>query len=60
MIKGGYPFVLLWLSENVSSYGREIDRFFDLIHSITGVTFVLVAGAMVLFLMQQKSVYAGS
>ena len=39
-----------WLPENVSTYGQEIDWLFHLIYYITGVTFLLVAGAFVAFL----------
>ncbi|MBI4638579.1 MAG: cytochrome c oxidase subunit II [Candidatus Rokubacteria bacterium] len=40
----------LWLPENVSTYGRDIDWLFELIFWITGLTFVLVAVAFVAFL----------
>ncbi len=39
-----------WLPPNVSTYGEEIDFLFTLIYYITGVSFLLVAGAMVAFL----------
>src|SRR2546430_16913302 len=39
-----------WLPENVSTYGREIDWLFHLIYVITGITFILVAAAMIPFL----------
>src|SRR6266850_405367 len=39
-----------WLPENVSTYGREIDWLFHLIYYITGVTAILVFGAMLVFL----------
>ena len=39
-----------WLPENVSTYGREIDWLFHLIYVITGITFILVAAAMIAFL----------
>jgi cytochrome c oxidase subunit 2 len=39
-----------WLPENVSTYGAEIDGLFRLIYWITCVTFLLVMGLMVLFL----------
>ncbi len=42
--------MLSWLPENVSTYGQDIDRLFYLIYYITGVAFLLVAGAMVIFL----------
>ncbi len=41
--------MMSWLPENVSTYGEDIDRLFYLIYYITGVTFLLVAGAMVAF-----------
>src|SRR5256712_14211996 len=43
-----------WLPENVSTYGREIDWLFHLIYAITGVTFVLVAAAMIAFLIMYR------
>ena len=42
--------MLSWLPENVSTYGADIDSLFYLIYYITGVSFLLVAGAMVVFL----------
>ena len=39
-----------WLPENVSTYGADIDFLFYVIYYITGVAFILVAGAMVAFL----------
>ncbi len=39
-----------WLPEDVSTYGKEIDFLFYLIYYITGGTFVLVAAAMIAFL----------
>jgi len=42
--------MMSWLPENVSSYGQDIDWLFYLIYYITGATFVLVAAAMVIFL----------
>jgi len=39
-----------WLPENVSTYGKDIDRLFYIIYYITGTTFLLVTGALVLFL----------
>jgi len=39
-----------WLPEDVSSYGKDIDFLFHLIYYITGATFVLVAAAMIAFL----------
>jgi cytochrome c oxidase subunit II len=42
--------MMSWLPENVSTYGQDIDWLFYLIYYITGVTFILVAAAMVAFL----------
>ncbi|HEV8676481.1 MAG TPA: cytochrome c oxidase subunit II, partial [Methylomirabilota bacterium] len=42
--------MMAWLPENVSTYGQDVDWLFYLIYYITGVTFVLVAGAMIIFL----------
>ncbi len=42
--------MMSWLPENVSTYGNDIDRLFYLIYYITGATFLLVAVAMVAFL----------
>ncbi len=42
--------MLRFLPQNVSTYGGEIDFLFYLIYYITGVAFLLVAGAMVTFL----------
>jgi cytochrome c oxidase subunit 2 len=39
-----------WLPENVSTYGKDIDRLFYIIYYITGATFLLVTAALVLFL----------
>jgi len=39
-----------WLPENVSTYGQEIDWLFHLIYYITGVTFVLVFVALLVFI----------
>ena len=39
-----------WLPENVSTYGRDIDWLFHLIYYITGITAILVFGAMIIFL----------
>jgi cytochrome c oxidase subunit 2 len=43
-----------WLPENVSTYGRDIDWLFHLIYAITGVTAILVFGAMVVFLVMYR------
>jgi cytochrome c oxidase subunit II len=42
--------MLRWLPPNVSTYGEEIDWLFYLIYYITGATFILVATAMIAFL----------
>ncbi len=39
-----------WLPEDVSTYGKDIDFLFHLIYYITGATFVLVAAALIAFL----------
>ena len=39
-----------WLPEDVSTYGKDIDFLFYLIYYITGAIFVLVAVAMIAFL----------
>ena len=39
-----------WLPEDVSTYGKDIDFLFHLIYYITGAIFVLVAAAMIAFL----------
>jgi cytochrome c oxidase subunit 2 len=39
-----------WLPENVSTYGQDIDWLFYLIYYITGITFVLVTVALLVFL----------
>jgi cytochrome c oxidase subunit 2 len=39
-----------WLPENVSTYGGDIDSLLYLITWITGITFVLVQGALLVFL----------
>ena len=46
--------MMSWLPENVGSYGQEIDWLFHLIYYITAVTFVLVAVAMVAFLIKYR------
>lgn len=42
--------MLSWLPENASTYGTDIDSLFALIYYITGVTFLLVEGLLLLFL----------
>ncbi|MBI2460175.1 MAG: cytochrome c oxidase subunit II [Candidatus Rokubacteria bacterium] len=46
--------MLRWLPENVSTYGQEIDFLFYLIYYITGGIFVLVAAAMIVFLVRYR------
>ena len=43
-----------WLPENVSTFGRDIDWLFHLIYAITGITFILVAVAMIWFLIAYR------
>lgn len=43
-----------WLPENVSTYGKDIDFLFYLIYWITGGTFLLVAAAMIIFLIRYR------
>src|SRR2546430_6667635 len=43
-----------WLPEIVSRFGRDIDWLFHLIYAITGLTFVLVAAAMIAFLIMYR------
>jgi len=43
-----------WLPENVSTYGREIDSLFETIYWITALTFVLVAIAMITFIVKYR------
>ena len=42
--------MMRWLPENVGSFGQDVDWLFYLIYYITAATFVLVATAMVAFL----------
>ena len=42
--------MLDWLPENISTYGAEIDSLFYLVYYITVVAFILIAAAMVVFL----------
>ena len=42
--------MLKWLPENISTYGGQIDSLFYVIYYITGIAFLLVAVAMVAFL----------
>src|SRR5262245_2087365 len=42
--------MLSWLPEDISTFGPGIDRLFYIIYYITNVTFVIVAGLMVAFL----------
>ena len=43
-----------WLPENVSTYGKQIDSLYEIIYWITAVTFVLVAAAMIVFLVKYR------
>lgn len=43
-----------WLPENVSTYGKDIDFLFNLIYYITGGVFLLVAAAMIAFLVMYR------
>ena len=43
-----------WLPENVSSYGAQIDNLFYVIYYVTGVTFFLVQGALIAFLVMYR------
>src|SRR6185295_309775 len=42
--------MLSWLPEDVSSYGPQIDRLFAVIYYVTGATFFIVQGTLLLFL----------
>jgi cytochrome c oxidase subunit 2 len=44
-----------WLPENVSTYGADIDWLFELIYWITGVTFVVVAAALIVFIVRYRA-----
>ena len=43
-----------WLPENVSSFGADIDWLFHLIYAITGITAILVFGALITFLVMYR------
>jgi len=43
-----------WLPPNASSYGHEVDKLFYIILAITGVTFFLVQGALIIFLVRYR------
>jgi len=43
-----------WLPENVSTYGEDVDFLFHLIYYVTGGVFILVAGAMIAFLVMYR------
>lgn len=45
---------LFWMPEAISSYGEDVDWLFWLIFWITGVTFVIVEGLMVYFLIRYR------
>jgi cytochrome c oxidase subunit 2 len=44
-----------WFPESVSSYGHEVDRIFTIILWITGAIFLLVEGALLLFLFKYRA-----
>jgi heme/copper-type cytochrome/quinol oxidase subunit 2 len=46
--------MLSWLPQNIGSYGQDVDWLFHLIYYITAATFILVAGAMVTFLILHR------
>ena len=46
--------MLSWLPESVSSYGAQIDQLFYVIYYVTGVTFFLVQGALVAFMLMYR------
>ena len=46
--------MLPWLPEDVSTYGPQIDSLFYLIFWITSITFVLVQGALIVFLVRYR------
>lgn len=46
--------MLDWLPENISTYGADIDFFFYVIYYLTTGVFILVAGAMVYFLIRYR------
>jgi len=46
--------MLSWLPENVSTYGSEIDRLFYVIYYVTGATFFLVQGTLLVFLVMYR------
>lgn len=46
--------MLPWLPEDISTYGPQIDSLFYLIFWITSITFVLVQGALIVFLIRYR------
>lgn len=46
--------MLGWLPENISTYAQGVDSLFELIYWITVVVFVLVIGALILFLIKYR------
>ncbi len=46
--------MLKFLPENVSTYGAEIDSIFYVIYWLTGIAFLLVAGAMIAFMIMYR------
>ncbi len=47
--------MLPWLPENVSTFGVQIDNLFYLIFWITGITFVLVQGLLLIFIYRYRA-----
>ncbi len=45
----------MWLPENVSSYGSQIDRLFGIILWITGFFFFVVQGGLLLFVLKYRA-----
>jgi len=43
-----------WLPENISTYGADIDSLFYVVYYLTGVTFLLVAGVMLYYLVKYR------
>ena len=46
--------MLMWLPENISTYGAEIDSLFYQLYYITLVAFILVAATMVVFMIKYR------
>src|SRR3972149_6661328 len=43
-----------WLPENISTFGEEIDFLFTVILILTGITFFLVEGVLLVFLFRYR------